>query len=1154
MTGTRLRKARAIFERLGDMPPGRRGPILAEACADDEQLQAFVEELLVNHDGGMGEFLAKPTCLADADQVSAAAIRLPRRVGRYDIVRVIGEGGMGVVYEARQEHPQRTVALKVIRSGLPSEHMLRRFEHEAEVLGQLQHPGIAHIYEAAEAELVLETGVTARQPYFAMELIRGAPLTDHAENNNLTTPERLELVARVCDAVEHAHKKGVIHRDLKPGNILVDDSGQPKVLDFGVARVTGADVRSLTARTGAGQLLGTVPYMSPEQVAGDSSQLDTRSDVYALGVLLYELLSGSVPLDVRNLSIPEAARKIHDDQPPRLGSVNRTLRGEVETIVTRALEKDKTRRYQSAAELAADIRRYLRGEPIEAKRDSALYVLSKHLRRYRWAAGVALLVVLGLAAFAIYASAQAGRYSRLAEQERSARKSAETAQQHAGAAEQEAVGQREIAEQEALRAQSVTGFLVNMLGLADPDITQTPNMTRRTMLDRASAEVGPAFRGQPAAEATVRTVIGRAYATLGELELAEIHLRRALEIRTYETDADRREIYEVLWPYSHIMEELGDFRREGIWWNLWSTGRALLTDAHPELTSALRQFGDEANRQADFQAERVAASFAELTALAAKALPEDDRDWLLLADYLYLCGQRIAESGHPGAACEPLRHTIRIQRRFLAETNTRIVRSFGQLITYALRDGRHQQAEHDTREAIELLTRILTDDHWYVAVFRARLGACLAGQGRDAEAEALLTENYERVAEARGIHNELTWTLLDYLIELYESTGRPGEAAEYRNIMAEGVAGSEVVPPTLERARAAHGREYRELWNAWERFIHAVNEDVDGVPVAIAELLELRRRLLPDEHALAALQVPLLLRWCMIYKNKIGGFNEHTYRVFRETERICRANKYLRPIHRSDSAFWLAWYLDVRGEHAEAEQFAREYVKIQSAYERRLWHKGAVGYGMLGAILLHQQRFAEAEPWLVDAHAIYLDLLGPSGANTVLVRNDLIRLYETWEKPYEAAEYRVLHLRHLLDHDAGVRELNNRSWRLVALPGLPNEVYDVALEAAARVNSLRPDDADYLNTLGVAQYRSGIYDQALATLSRADELHSRDRRGGIPEDVAFIAMSLYQLGRVDEASAALDRMRALIHELPVDHSKELRGFRREAETLVARTP
>jgi tetratricopeptide (TPR) repeat protein/predicted Ser/Thr protein kinase len=321
----------------------------------------------------------------------------PLRLGRYTLVRVLGEGGMGTVYEAQQESPRRTVALKVIRAGYLSPELLRRFGQEAQVLGRLQHPGIAQVFESG----MVEDDSGRPMPFFAMEFIRGVPLTEHARSADLGVRAILELVARTSDAVYHAHQKGVIHRDLKPGNILVDEGGQPKVLDFGVARATDSDLQQATLQTDVGQLVGTVPYMSPEQVSGDPNELDTRSDVYALGVIAYELLTGRMPHDLRKKMIHEAARIIREEEPTRLSQFNRALRGDVETIIAKALEKDKSRRYQSAESFASDIRRCLRNEPIAARPASTWYQARKFARRNRGlVAGLAAAIVCIVAGLA----------------------------------------------------------------------------------------------------------------------------------------------------------------------------------------------------------------------------------------------------------------------------------------------------------------------------------------------------------------------------------------------------------------------------------------------------------------------------------------------------------------------------------------------------------------------------------------------------------------------------------------------------------------------------------------------------------------------------------------------------------------------------------
>ncbi|QEH34968.1 Serine/threonine-protein kinase PrkC [Aquisphaera giovannonii] len=419
MIDPRQLRVRALFDRAADLPPGDRDAFLDEACRGEAGLRAEVEGLLAYDPGDdagedEGSFLKSPLVRTPGTAGPGPSPEpepepepgLPARLGRYRILRRHGEGGMGTVYEAEQASPRRVVALKVLRPNLLLPELLSRFRHEAQILARLRHPGIAQVYEAGMAE--------DGRPFFAMEFIRGLPLDEYARARGLGAAGRLELVARVCDAVQHAHDEGVIHRDLKPGNILVDESGRPRVLDFGVAHVATADLAASSARTRTGQLLGTLSYMSPEQVVADHAGLDGRSDVYTLGVILFELLAGRPPYHLDRLPIHEVARVIQQEEPPRLGSLRADCRGDVEVIAAKAMEKDRARRYESAGGLAADIRRHLRGEVVLARPASALYQLRKLARRHgalaAAAAGIAAALVTGTVvslAFAVRAAENA---------------------------------------------------------------------------------------------------------------------------------------------------------------------------------------------------------------------------------------------------------------------------------------------------------------------------------------------------------------------------------------------------------------------------------------------------------------------------------------------------------------------------------------------------------------------------------------------------------------------------------------------------------------------------------------------------------------------------------------------------------------------------
>jgi non-specific serine/threonine protein kinase/serine/threonine-protein kinase len=547
------------------MQPDERSRYLDTWCAFDPAMRAELDELLRCYDAA-GGFLETPPVTSvpfgELGPPDSVGEEIPERLGKFAIERVLGVGGMGRVYLARSEQPRRRVALKVVRTGLASASMRRRFEQEAQVVALLQHPGIAQLYEAGTASMG-DAGGGSAVPYFAMEFIDGPTLSEHARAAGLNARQRLELIAKVCDAAEHAHQRSVVHRDLKPGNILVDASGQPKILDFGVARLTDPETGGIeaTLHTQAGQLIGTLSYMSPEQVAGDPLGVDARSDVYSLGAILYELLGGELPIDVRSRSFPEALRAVREDTPAPLGSLDRTLRGDVETIVAKALEKEPARRYQSAGDLAADLRRYLRDEPIVARPPGTWYQLSKFTRRNTALVGGTAAAILALSAGLVAALWQASIADR---------------------ARVEADKARAEAERSLDDARETNQLLERLFTSADPDARMGKDVTVMQVLDGAASRLESSLARQPHLRGVMHRTIAGTYRGIDDYAKAEVHARAAARIheelhgpRDRDTILSQNTLAGVLEEQGRVAEAIEIERRQ------WEAALAALPQSDP---------------------------------------------------------------------------------------------------------------------------------------------------------------------------------------------------------------------------------------------------------------------------------------------------------------------------------------------------------------------------------------------------------------------------------------------------------------------------------------------------------------------------------------------------------------------------------------------
>ncbi len=552
----------ALFEAATALPTAERPAFLDRACASNAALRAQLESLLRAHDSAAESFLEEQPAELAGVQIAPAPTAEERpgdRIGRYKLLQKIGEGGCGVVYMAEQEEAvRRRVALKVIKLGMDTKAVIARFEAERQALARMEHPNIAH---------VLDAGATAAgRPFFVMELVRGLRITAYCDQNNLSTAQRLELFVLVCQAIQHAHQKGIIHRDIKPSNILVtlhDGRPVPKVIDFGIAKATQGRLTEATLFTAFEQFIGTPAYVSPEQAEMSGLDIDTRSDIYSLGVLLYELLAGRTPFDTQELlsaGIDGMRRLIREQQPSRpshrvrtLNDADRTtvarrrgtdaphltllLRGDLDWIVMRCLEKDRSRRYDTANGLAMDIERYLKDEPVTARPPSTTYLFTKLVRRHRLAFGAtAAIVAVFVVGFAVATSLflrerearERERLSLLRAREAEAialheQKRAEKAQQVAEAGERRA--QIESIQRGKV-ASVMTGTLRDIGRLA----TSGSERSRRETIDQMVARKRD-LADQPELAAEVDEALGGAYFRMGEYARAEALFHEALELR-----------------------------------------------------------------------------------------------------------------------------------------------------------------------------------------------------------------------------------------------------------------------------------------------------------------------------------------------------------------------------------------------------------------------------------------------------------------------------------------------------------------------------------------------------------------------------------------------------------------------------------------------
>jgi non-specific serine/threonine protein kinase/serine/threonine-protein kinase len=758
-------KIKAVVGHALELEPGERTAYLDLACAEEPGMRAEVESLLAAH--GEADGLSVGAGFKAGAEAFPPGVQAEQTIGPYVLVRELGAGGMGQVWLAQQTQPvRRRVALKVIRAGIHDTAIVQRFFYERQSLAQMEHPAIARVFDA---------GTTAAgQPYLVMEFVDGLPITEYCDTNQLGLRERLGLFLKVCEGVQHAHQKAIIHRDLKPSNILVvevDGKPQPRIIDFGLAKTTVPAVPGETLYTQVGAFLGTPGYMSPEQADPAVRDIDTRTDVYSLGVILYELLTGTPPFETQNwkqMRLDEVLRQLRESDPPRPStrvSENRTastaaaearamppfqlvsaLRGDLDWITMKALEKDRDRRYGSPSELAADVERHLEHRPVMARPAGHWYELQKYVRRHRTLVGATAAAFLLLAAFATRESLQARRIAR----------------------------ERDRANQEAATAKETADFLVRLFEVTDPSEARGKSVTAYEILNQASKRIDTELQ-QPSVRARLELTMARAYKGLG----------------LYQPSVD-------LAAHS------------------WSTRRSLLgendaatLESRSELGDSLRALGkkDDAETQlrATLDAQRAAlgadaqAAYTTMARLGvvvylkgdlkqAEALLRESSDGLRrygalataeLVGALQYLGSALRDEDKREDALKVEQESLNLARKTYGPDHPTTLSSLDAIGLLYWDLGRLDDAESYLRQSLDASRRVLGPEHPDTLTTQANLGLVFLDRRKYADAEAAFRATADGDRKALGPDHEYTLSAVNNLCAALRLQAKYDEAERY---------------------------------------------------------------------------------------------------------------------------------------------------------------------------------------------------------------------------------------------------------------------------------------------------------------------------------------------------------------------------------------
>jgi len=703
----------------------------------------------------------------DADVTSALDGGGPgTAIGRYHLLQRIGEGGMGEVWLAEQKEPvRRRVALKLIKAGMNSREVMARFESERQALALMDHPAIAKVFDA---------GSTPQgAPYFVMEYVAGVPITTYCDNHRLSTRERLQLFIRVCEGVQHAHQKAIIHRDLKPSNILVvevDGHPAPKIIDFGVAKALSQRLTEETMLTLVGTLLGTPEYMSPEQALSSGEDIDTRTDVYSLGVIFYVLLAGEPPIELRKVALHEFLRRLREEEPPKPSTkvrmqdratsaevarkrqteapaLVRQLRGDLDSIALKALEKDRSRRYGSPSDFAADIGRFLRDEAVVAVPPSVAYRARKFAHRYRAAlvtVAAFVLVLIGGAVISIRESIRA--------------------------------------KQEAAVAQAVNDFLQNdLLAQAStatqsgPSVKPDPDLKVRTALDRAATRIGGKFQGQPEVEAGIRDTMGQTYVDLGLYPEAQTQLEQALDLHRRALGAENPKTLKTMSHLGEITRVQGKYpEAEALLSQALAIQRRVLGSEHADTLGSMNSLAILCMDEGKYaQAEALLSQTLEVKRRVQGPEHPDT-----LKSMNSLASVYDEEGKYPQA--EGLKsQVLEIRRRVLGPDHPATLASMNNLALVYDIEGKYGQAEALYSQTLAIKRRVLGPEHPSTLISMNNLAAENGKEGKYAQAEALFNQTLAIARRVLGPEHPNTLSFLSDFASMYQLQGKYDLAETY---------------------------------------------------------------------------------------------------------------------------------------------------------------------------------------------------------------------------------------------------------------------------------------------------------------------------------------------------------------------------------------